>query len=137
MVPYKNGADLRRNYMLVTLDFGQTWSWSELPQAFRGSRTPPAFHVVRPYTQGNHAIIYFRFVYGNEQKSADSYGVQRIYKTDETLAEFKKVAEGKLVLSDLGGYDDYDAAGTLTYGFGSLFMTGTDWVNPAFPGEFE
>ena len=137
MVPVKHGGDLRKNYMLVTLDFGKTWRQVELPYAFRGSRTPPAFHVVRPYKPGKKAVLYFRFVYGNWQKDQDSYGVQRIYKTDETLAEFKKVAEGKLVLSDLGGYQEYDAAGTLTYGFGSLFMTGTDWVNPAFPGEFE
>lgn len=137
MVPVKHGGDLRKNYMLVTLDFGKTWRQVELPYAFRGSRTPPAFHVVRPYKPGKKAVLYFRFVYGNWQKDQDSYGVQRIYKTDETLAEFKKVAEGNLVLSDLGGYDDYDEAGTLTYGFGSLFMTGTDWVNPAFPGEYE
>lgn len=137
MVPVKHGGDLRKNYMLVTLDFGKTWRQVELPYAFRGSRTPPAFHVVRPYKPGKKAVLYFRFVYGNWQKDQDSYGVQRIYKTDETLAEFKKVAEGKLVLSDLGGYQEYDAAGTLTFGFGSLFMTGTDWVNPAFTGEYE
>ena len=137
MVPVKHGGDLRKNYMLVTLDFGKTWRQVELPYAFRGSRTPPAFHVVRPYKPGRKAVLYFRFVYGNWQKDQDSYGVQRIYKTDETLAEFKKVAEGKLLGSDLGGYQKYDADGTLTYGFGSLFMTGTDWVNPAFPGEYE
>lgn len=137
MVPVKHGGDLRKNYMLVTLDFGKTWRQVELPYAFRGSRTPPAFHVVRPYKPGKKAVLYFRFVYGNWQKDQDSYGVQRIYKTDETLAEFKKVAEGNLVLSDLGGYQEYGAAGTLGYGFGGLFLTGTDWVNPAFPGEYE
>lgn len=137
MVPVKHGGDLRKNYMLVTLDFGKTWRQVELPYAFRGSRTPPAFHVVRPYKPGKKAVLYFRFVYGNWQKDQDSYGVQRIYRTDETLTDFKQLAEKPVNLSDLGGYDDYDAAGTLTYGFGSLFMTGTDWVNPAFPGEFE
>ena len=137
MVPVKHGGDLRKNYMLVTLDFGKTWRQVKLPYAFRGSRTPPAFHVVRPYRPGKKAVLYFRFVYGNWQKDQDSYGVQRIYRTDETLTDFKQLAEKPVNLSDLGGYDDYDAAGTLTYGFGSLFMTGTDWVNPAFPGEYE
>lgn len=131
-VPVKHGADLTRDYLMITTDFGASWRLEEVPGTLRTSRSPTPFSVITPRKKNKPAKLAF-FVSNKEENK--SY----ILEADDEFRTTKKKSEGSAVDNlpyTVGGFVASAQEGTALQSI--ISYNGTPpCVNPAFPGLYD